>query len=161
MLKTEAQICNRLTSAVSIGTGIDTCTPSYNPVTVHFTEYYNFNNRLSLGIGTGVSIYEKTIVPLFADIHYNITKPKKIMPYLSCSIGYGFTQSKHANGGMYFNPSFGLQYPLHKHCKIFVAVGYETQKLERLKKYEDQYFEMEFNEHLQHNSISAKLGITF
>ena len=59
------------------------------------------------------------------------------------------------------NPSIGIQYPLKNKIKLQLAVGYELQKLERLKTQTDSYFEKEFVERLSHNSISIKLGLLF
>ena len=51
-----------------LGTGLAMSTPDRTPVTIHAIGYYNISNRLSAGVGTGVSVYEKTLIPLYADV---------------------------------------------------------------------------------------------
>ena len=45
--------------------------------------------------------------------------------------------------------------------KLQLAIGYELQKLERLKTQTDNYFHKEFAEKLSHNMISVKFGLCF
>ena len=108
-----------------------------------------------------MSFYEKALIPVFADIRYQLTVPGKWIPYLQCSIGYSFAPDKHTNGGYFFNPSAGMQYAIHGKVKLLLGIGYEIQNLECLKKYENNNYTVEFHEKLHHNSISVKLGILF
>lgn len=48
--------------------------------------------------GTGLSIYEKALIPLFANVKFAITKPRKFTPYIECGVGYSFAPDKNANG---------------------------------------------------------------
>ena len=59
------------------------------------------------------------------------------------------------------NPSIGVQYPLKNNMKLQLAIGYEFQELDRLKKQTDGYFHKEFEEQLSHHSISVRLGLSF
>lgn len=156
-----AQLSERLHLSTSIGTGISMSPPAYTPFTWQALGHYEFTNRFSTGIGSGISIYEKILIPLFADVQFAIIKPRKFTPYLGCSIGYSFAPDKNANGGFYLNPSVGVKYKLHSKLQLFFALGYELQKLERLKKYENSLLTTEFAEKLNHNSISLKMGITY
>ena len=156
-----AQDTKRFSFATAIGTGIPMSTPSSTPFEWQILGYYNFNQRFSAGIGTGISVYEKAVIPLFADVKFNITKPRKFTPYLDCGAGYSFAPDKNANGGIYVNPAVGVQWSVCTKMKLLFAVGYEMQKYERLKSYNSQYFDAEFKEQLNHNSISIKIGVMF
>lgn len=156
-----AQLPERLSLSTSIGTGIPMSAPASTPFSWQVLGHYEINKRLSTGIGTGISCYEKTLIPLFADAKFTITKPRKLTPYLECGFGYSFAPGKNVNGGFYLNPSVGLQYAIHTDTKFFIALGYELQKLERLKSYENSLLITEFAEKLNHNSISVRVGITF
>ena len=79
-----AQQTERFTFATSVGTGIDMNEPSATPFTWQALGYYAINKRFSVGIGTGLSIYEKALIPLFADAKFLITKPRKFTPYIEC-----------------------------------------------------------------------------
>ncbi len=156
-----AQLPERLSFSTSIGTGISMNSPTSTPFTWQVLGHYEINNRFSAGLGSGISFYEKALIPLFADVKFAILKPRKFTPYLECSVGYSFAPSKNANGGFYLNPSVGVQYKIHNKIQLFCALGYELQKLERLKRYENSLLITEFAEKLNHNSISLKIGFIY
>lgn len=156
-----AQQTKPLTFATSIGTGIDMNQPSTSPFTWQIVGYYAINSRLLTGMGTGMSIYEKTLIPLFADVKYKITKPKRFTPYMECGIGYSFAPAKNANGGFFLNPTFGIEYAIPKDKKLFLAFGYELQEFERLKTQKQSLYTAEFIEKLSHNCIAIKIGFLF
>lgn len=156
-----AQKREHFTFATSVGTGIDMSEPAATPFTWQILSYYAINQWFSAGIGTGLSIYEKTLIPLFSNAKFTITKPRKFTPYIECGVGYSFAPDKNANGGFYLNPSVGLQYSVCEDKRLFFALGYELQKLERLKAQEQPLFKAEFAEKLSHNVISIKIGFMF
>lgn len=158
---TEAQPTERFSFATSVGTGIALSTPKSTPFEWQVLAYYRLNRRFSAGIGTGVSVYGKTSIPLFADVRFALTKPRMFTPFLACAAGYSFAPQKDVNGGFFLNPSLGVQYAICGRQKVFVALGYEIQNLERLKKYECPLFSAEFSEKLKHRSISVKAGFVF
>lgn len=156
-----AQQTERISFATSIGTGIDMNEPATTPFSWQVLAHYAISKRFSAGIGTGLSIYEKALIPLFANVKYAIAKPRKFTPFVECSIGYGFAPDKNANGGFYLNPAVGLQYSVCRNKKLFLALGYESQMLERVKRQEQLLFKAKFVERLRHNAISIKIGVMF
>lgn len=156
-----AQGIRCISYATTIGAGFDMSKPSCTPFIWQVIGNYNFNERLSTGVGTGISLFEKPIVPLFADVRFCICKPKKFTPFIQCAVGYGIVVSKDANGGIYLNPAAGISYSIYKRMKLFVSIGYELQKLERLKKFDSEIATIEFSEQLSHNLISMKIGVEF
>lgn len=152
---------NTISFATTLGTGISIDTPSTTPLTWQVLGYYHLTERWSVGIGTGLSFYEKMLIPAYGDIKFQLKKKRKFTPYAECAIGYSFAPNSHANGGFLLNPSIGIQYPLKNKMKLQLAVGYEFQELERLKKHTDSHFEKEFVEELSHHTISIKLGWHF
>lgn len=151
----------KLSFATSIGTGISMSSPSHTPFSCQAMGYYYLNNRFSIGAGTGLSLYEKALIPVFVDVKFAILKLRKFTPYLECASGYSFAPDKEANGGFYLNPSVGVQYAMGGKKRLFFAVGYEMQKLERLKRQEQTLFTAEFAEKLSHKSVSIKMGFMF
>lgn len=147
--------------AVTIGTGIPMSKPSPMPLTAQIIGYYNIGQRFSAGMGTGISVYEKALIPLFADAKYLIIRPHRFTPYIQCGIGYSFAPDKKANGGFYINPNIGVQYSIGGHKKLLLSIGYEHQKLERRKEYENDYFEAQFKEVLSHHYLVIKAGVQF
>lgn len=145
----------------TIGTGLDMGKPSSTPFTWQILGYYKLSGKWSVGAGSGLSFYEKMLIPVYGDVRYQIGRERKFTPYVELGIGYSFATAGNANGGFFINPSIGLQYPLKDRMKLQLAIGYELQKLERLKKQTDDYFYKEFAEKLNHNMISVKLGLCF
>lgn len=160
-LQAAGQWKERLSFATTVGTGIAISTPSFTPFTWQVVGYYSLGKRFSMGAGTGVSVYEKTLLPLFAAVKFTLLKDRKFSPYAECNAGYAFAPDKNANGGFYLNPAVGVQYALRGTKKIVIAIGYEYQKLQRLKTYENQLFRAEFTEELRHSSLSFKVGFLF
>ena len=144
-----------------IGTGFDLNKPSYTPFIGQIIGNYNFNERFSVGVGAGISLYEKPLIPVFADAKVNVCQPRKFTPFIRCCTGYGFAVSDDANGGIYINPAIGISCVVNKRMKLLVQMGYDIQKLERLKGYENNIISAEFVEKLNHNIISLKVGIEF
>ena len=51
---------------------IEYSTPAATPFSLQVLGYYAINKRFSVGVGTGLSIYEKVLIPLFADTKFLI-----------------------------------------------------------------------------------------
>lgn len=135
--------------------------PSKTPLMWQVLGYYNLSSRWAVGAGTGVSVYEKPLLPLFADVKFRVIKPRKFTPYIECGAGYSFALAKNANGGFYLSPTIGVEYAVCSKAKLLFGIGYEFQKLERLKSYENPNFSSEFQERLNHNSLTFKIGVLF
>ena len=150
-----------VTYKASIGTGIDMNEPSYTPFIFHVLAHYRVGNRFSAGIGTGFSLYEATLIPLFVNAKLAVTQPRKFTPFVECGSGYAFAANTNANGGFHLNSSLGVQYALSEKMKLQLSAGYELQKLERLKNSENDYFTSFFAEKLTHHLLSVKVGIVF
>lgn len=157
----KAQEMKQFSFATTVGTGIAMSRPSSTPFSWQILGYYNITPRWAVGAGTGVSVYEKALIPLFADARFNLTKPRKFTPYLECGVGYSFAMDKNSIGGFFLNPSVGVQWAIGGTNRLQLALGYESQSLQRLKKAESQYAGVEFQESLVHSSISVKIGFMF
>lgn len=123
--------------------------------------YYNFTDRWAIGMGAGLSFYEEMLIPVFADVRFQIGRTRKFTPFAELGIGYSIAPESDVNGCFYLNPSIGVLYPLKNKLKLQLAIGYELQELERLKTQTDQYFQKQFAEELSHHSVSIKLGFKF
>ncbi len=144
-----------------IGTGLSMGQPSQTPFNWQIIAHYHIGQRFTIGAGSGLSIYEKALIPLYANAQFFMTRPKKLTPYLECNIGGSLAAAKETNGGFYLSPSVGAQVKLTQKLKMNIALGYEIQQLERLKQRTDEYFHTEFKEELSHHSITLKVGLTY
>jgi len=149
------------TYATAIGTGIALNEPSVASLTWQVSGYYNIGKRFSAGVGTGLSCYKTTLIPVFADVKFALTQPQRFTPFVECTGGYAFAPGKNANGGICFNPAIGLQYALPCQKKLQLAAGYGLQQAERLKEFENEYFVAGFMEKLTHHSLTVRIGILF
>ena len=161
LVSATAQDGNKISFATTAGTGITIGAPSYTLFSWQLSGYYHLTERWLVGAGTGLSFYEKLLIPLYADVKYQIGRARMITPYTEFGMGYSFAPDNEVNGGLFIYPSVGIQYPLKNGMKLQLAVGYELQKLQRLKKHSDNYFAKEFAEKLRHHAISIKLGLCF
>lgn len=157
----QGQEMPRFSWSTAVGAGIGLNRPSSAPVVWRVTGYYNVSRRFSAGAGTGLSFYEKALVPVFADLRLLVARPRRFTPYAECAAGYAFAPHGDANGGFMFGPSAGVQYALRGGMHLFFSAGYEWQELERLKKCANPYFAAEFGEKLRHGTLLLKAGVLF
>ena len=156
-----AQKNKRFIFSTAIGSGIDMTMPIHTPFTWQLTGHYKLNEQVLVGAGTGFSFYEKMLIPVYADIKFLITQPRKITPFIEGSGGYSFVPYKNTNGGLYLYPSLGVQYSISKEHQLYMTLGYEIQKFERLKTFTNPLYTAEFVEKLNHNLVSLRIGYTF
>lgn len=155
------QAPRRFCFSTAVGAGIALSEPASTPLVWRVAGYCRVGRRFLAGAGTGLSFYEKTLVPLFADVRLLVTRPRRFTPYAGCAVGYAFAPGRTANGGFMLNPSVGVRYALLSGTELFLAAGYEMQKLERLKKYAGAHFAAEFGERLRHGTVLLQAGILF
>ena len=55
---------SKISFATTIGTGLSMSTPSSTPFTWQVLGYYKLTDRWSTGVGTGLSFYEKMLIPV-------------------------------------------------------------------------------------------------
>lgn len=65
----------------------------------------NMSARCAVGIGIGLSGYEKALVPLYGTVKFRITRPHPFTPFVEGAAGRAFALAKNAKGG--FSLSFG------------------------------------------------------
>lgn len=147
---------------ITAGTAIPISTPSTVPFSLQGEILYAFNNRLMAGGGTGLSLYDKEVlIPLFAGMRYNITKPARFTPFLKCDAGYSFAPARDVDGGFYLCPALGMQTSLFSKYAVLLSLGYELQKMDCLKEYATAAFVSAYQESLSHHGLSIKLGVVF
>ena len=151
----------RFSIATTIGTEITLSNPASTPFHAQITGYWNLTPRFQIGAATGISCYEKALIPLLGSMRLKLTRERRFTPYLECGAGYAFATSCNANGGMTIAPSAGVQYALKGRLRLLLTIGYRTQRLERLKTHSDAYFTTAFHEKLRHSGISITTGILF
>ena len=145
----------------SVGTGIDLSRPSYTPFEWQVMCNYRFGVHWQAGVGTGVWLYDKSLIPVFGNLRIDVARNVRFMPFVWINGGYGLAPSDEANGGMYLHTAGGVKYEINKKMKIFATAGYEQQRLERLKTYSNSMISTTFSEELRHQLISLKIGVEF
>lgn len=56
----------RLSYTTYIGTGFSMNQPSYTPFNWQIVSHYHISQRFAIGAGSGLSVYEKLLIPLYA-----------------------------------------------------------------------------------------------
>lgn len=151
----------RFACSMGVGTGFALGRSASTPFVWRVTGYYNVGRRFSVGAGTGLSFYEKALVPLHVDAKFLLARPRRFTPYAECAAGYAFALRGDANGGLLLAPAVGVQYALRGGMHLFVSAGYELQKLERLREYRGDRFSAAFCEKLGHGTLLLQVGILF
>lgn len=152
---------SRFSCSTAVGTGFGLGRPSSTPFVWRITGYYNPGRRFSVGAGTGLSFYEKALVPLYADAKFLFARPRRFTPYAEFAAGYAFALRGDADGGLMLGPAVGVQYALRTGMHLFFSAGYELQKLERLREYRGDWFSAGFCEKLSHGTLLFQVGVLF
>ena len=122
---------------------------------------YGLNPRLMCGVGAGISRYDKTLVPLFADLQWNVARPRQFTPFVETRVGYSFAPSPSATGGSNIGLGIGTSFCLSDAHRIYASVGYEYQHFCQLKTFESAVVRSRFVEKIGHNALSATVGFQF
>lgn len=122
---------------------------------------YGLNPRLMCGIGAGISRYDKTLVPIFADLQWSVLCSRRFTQFVEARAGYSFAPSPSATGGSNLGLGFGTSFRLSDTWRICASVGYEYQYFSQLKTFESAVVRSRFVEILSHNALSATVGFLF
>lgn len=103
---------------------------------------YQLNEYFSLGLGTGIRIYESgVLVPIYADFRANYISDKientKIVPYFSLGMGYSLELDGFRSGGFILKPDVGVSFKISETTAMNIGLGYEMQKVGY---YNDHYY---------------------
>lgn len=95
---------------------------------------YRYNQYLNAGVGVGLEPYEGGLMlPIFAELHGDVGKQKKIMPHYFGQLGYGAAlapgwQVSELKGGLYYH--YGVGYKINTRGRLdwTVTCGLKSQK---------------------------------
>ncbi len=158
-IQVHAQSPHKIALSTSIGTGIDLSVPSYTPIEWYLQANYPLNRYWRVGLGTGLMKYEKPLLPLYFDTQVSLKHWKRCTLFAQCDTGYSLALAHQTNGGFYLHPAIGLDFRVYGTQRFFVTLGYELQELERVKRYNGDYFSAEMQEALSHNLLAIHFGV--
>lgn len=156
-----AQRARRFSFSTDVGAGVPLSEPASTPLLWQVTGYWNVGERFAVGVGTGLSFYEKTLVPVYGDAKLLVARPQRFTPFLQCGAGYAFAAEGNARGGLLFAPAVGVECALRGTLRLFVTAGYGQQRMERLKTCAGPRFAAAFRERLNHRSLTFRVGVRF
>jgi len=122
---------------------------------------YAFIPRLFVCLGTGIKQIEKTLLPLYAGLRWNITQSDHAALFIDGQYGYSFALSPGSSGGNHWGGFFGCDFPLKSKNSIALSLGYEYQGYRVLRSSHAASFDAEFIENIGHNSLCLKLAYCF
>lgn len=117
--------------------GQDSNNYGYTNVSFHTVNGYTLNNRLMLGLGTGLDKYgDFMMTPVYASIRGLIIE-RKVSPYYYLNTGWGFLWNpkdqedwidyQESHGGFYLQPGLGYQINM-KESALTLSAGFRFQK---------------------------------
>jgi hypothetical protein len=138
----------------------------------HFSNGYRFRNGISAGIGTGLEELDVAVMPLYADLRYNLFKTR-ISPYVWLKSGYSFAfgnrdeghyyyygSYQEARGGFMFNTGAGIELASWRRNAVNIGIGYRYQTVTYKPGY--SWVEDMTNELItRFNRIEVQLGFIF
>ena len=68
----------RLSYTTYIGTGFSMNQPSYTPFNWQIVSHYHISQRFAIGVGSGLSVYEKLLIPLYASAQFKVNRKFKL-----------------------------------------------------------------------------------
>lgn len=151
----------RICFRTNLTAGMPLVDSDISPLSLLASAEYQLHPRLSAGIGTGISKYNDFMLPVFATLHWQASKPHRLTPFVACNIGHAFAPKKNVSGGFYLTPSVGVSYKLSG-CKcLSFSIGYELQEYNQLISYEDPQFLVQYVENVSNHGITASIGFAF
>lgn len=122
---------------------------------------YGLNPRLMCGVGAGISRYDKTLVPMFADLQWSVLRSHRFTPFVEARAGYSFAPSPSTSDGSNLGLGIGTSFRLSDAHRIYASVVYEYQHFGQLKTFESAVVRSRFVEKIGHNALSATVGFQF
>ena len=147
--------------STNVTVGMPLADSDVKPLSLLVSAEYQLHPRLSAGLGSGISKYDHLMLPVFATLHWQISKPHRFTPFLGCNIGHAFAPKKHVSGGFYLSPSVGVSYKLKRRQSLSLSIGYELQEYSQVVSYESAKFLAQYVENVSNHAITASIGFTF
>ena len=132
-----------------------------SPLSLLVSAEYRLHPRFLAGLGSGVSKYDHLMLPVFATLHWQVSKPHRLTPFLGCNIGHAFVPKKHVSGGFYMTPSVGVCYKLKGRQSLSLSIGYELQAYSQLVTHESSMYLTQYVENVSNHAITGSIGFTF
>ena len=154
-------LADRLCYQTEIAVGFPLPESHGTPIRLCQKVMYGLNPRLTCGVGAGISRYDKTLVPLFADLQWSVARPRQFTPFVEARVGYSFAPSPSATGGSNLGLGFGASFCLSGAHRLYASVGYEYQHFSQFKTFESAVVRSRFVEKIGHNALSATVGFQF
>ena len=151
----------RLCFLTNIVAGTPLADSDVKPLSLLVSAEYNIHPRLSAGLGTGLSKYDHLMVPVYATLHWSITRQHRFTPFVASNIGHAFAPQKHVSGGFYLTPSVGVRYQLKDRQSLSLSVGYELQEYTQLQSYESTFVLTQYIENISNHALTANVGFAF
>lgn len=151
----------RINFSTNLTVGIPLADSDVNSVSLLVSAEYQLHTRLSAGLGAGISKYDHLMFPVFATLHWQISKSHRFTPFLGCNIGHAFAPQKHVSGGFYLSPSVGISYKLKGRQNLSLSIGYELQEYNQLITYESTMYIGQYVENISNHALTASIGYTF
>lgn len=146
---------------------------SNNSVGFNFNCSYQFLNRMSAGLGTGIEFFNYQVMPVYAEFNYSLLKTS-LTPFFTAKAGYSFPLSKPIDdywdntdykGGILASAGIGLRKDFQNKFSLLFSLGYRYQKLRTVTEYNPWYYAQDINDSMTRidhlKRINVSVGFLF
>lgn len=160
-------------SLIDITTTLNFYGGSSNSAGFQIKASYNLPFRLSVGMGTGIDMFQYQVLPISADVSYVILK-SSLSPFIYGRTGFSFPLSKAQSdpwdspeykGGILAGGGAGIRKVFNNHNAFLFSIGYRYQKLKKITEYQNWYggdSQVQIDKRIDHlNRINIAIGFQF
>ncbi len=150
---------DRLRFHGNITTGTPLIDSDITPLSLRASVCYSILPRFSVGLGTGISKYHSVMIPAYGCLRYDLTRPHRFTPFVTCAAGHTFATHRHTSGGFYLSTEVGISYALSGRRALTLSIGYELQEYTRLQSFDSPLILSQYVEHISNSALTASIGI--
>ncbi len=121
---------------ISGANSVNTKTVVGNGVGIEYSLGYRYKHYFSSGLGVALESYNYGLGELFIPLYFDFIgfyKKSEISPFFKFQVGYSFVKTNKDNvidseGGMMYNPAFGIKYSGKGDLNYMVDINFKYQK---------------------------------
>lgn len=158
---------------IILGSSLSFLGGSNNSLGFNFSTDYQFANRMSTGLGTGVEFFTYQVLPVYAEFNYSVLK-SRLTPFFYAKAGYSFPLSKPTEeywtspdykGGILASAGMGIRKDFQNNFSLLFSLGYRYQKLRTVTQYNPWYYGQNIGESMTRidhlKRINVSVGFLF
>ncbi len=171
ILKKEESKDSDLPYRISFDTGIAGFGGNFDPaISLLIIGAYNFNERFSAGISSGIEYFGMPLLPVAGEFQANVFN-RNTTPYIYLRCGYGFAlypneETSNYNstyaGGLLFGGGIGIKKHFSSEFAMTFSIGYRHQQTYETYDYLiNDFWNSDYKRHYFYNRTAFRIGLVF